>query len=107
MSNCFPDEKGYRVDENREGKITWHLQDSDVVCFRSAPADAFFYRSMVPISESGIHLLPPHAIVTLEKVERPGEWEVCGHRVQQRLLKQRLVLGGQLVVGELCAGRPR
>ena len=84
-AEAFPDDKGFYAGQGGPGS-DYKLQDCDVVCIRSAPADAFFYRSMVPISESGIHLLPPHAIVTLEKVEGPGEWEVCGHRVQQRLL---------------------
>ena len=29
--------------------------------------------------------MPPLATVTLEKVEEPGEWEACGHKVQRRL----------------------
>ena len=29
--------------------------------------------------------MPPLATVTLEKVQQPGEWEVCGLKVQRRL----------------------
>ena len=83
-ARTFPDDKGYYKCFNRDGKETFELQDSDVVCFRSAAADADGYHSRVQPS-GGAYDLPPLATVTLEKVEQPGEWEVCGHKVQRRL----------------------
>ena len=59
------------------------------MCFRSAPADADGYHSLIrtgPLS----YEMPPLTTVTLEKVEEPGEWEVCGQKVQQRLLTVRV-----------------
>ena len=50
-------------------------------------------RRRLPLARSdrraGYHL-PPCATVTLEKVEQPGEWEVRGLKVQQRLLTVRV-----------------
>ena len=66
------------------GNYTYVLQDSDVVCFRSAAADADGYHSLVETA-FGSYNMPPLATVTLEKVEQPGEWEVCGLKVQRRL----------------------
>ena len=83
-SGCFPDDKGYYAYVNIAGKYRWDLQDSDVVCFRSAAADADGYHSLVRTGWTGYEM-PPLATVTLEKVEEPGEWEVCGHKVQRRL----------------------
>ena len=68
---------------------TFELQDSDVVCFKSAAADADGYHSLVQTGGASYHM-PPLATVTLEKVEQPGEWEVRGHKVQQRLFTVRV-----------------
>ena len=85
----FPDDKGYCVYVSDGGKETYELQDSDVVCFRSAAADADGYHSL--IQTSGVtYDMPPLATVTLEKVEEPGEWEVRGHKVQRRLFTVRV-----------------
>ena len=62
----------------------YQLQDSDVVCFRSAPADADGYHSLIQ-TRANMYEMPPLATVTLESVQQPGEWEVCGHKVQRRL----------------------
>ena len=43
----FPDDKGFYVREHEAASVTFELQDSDVVCFRSAPADADGYHSLV------------------------------------------------------------
>eukprot|EP00966_Prymnesium_polylepis_P176666 4090650-Prymnesium_polylepis.1 len=67
------------------GEETYQLVDSDVVCFRSAPADADGYHSLIQLGGAS-YALPPLATVTLERVQQPDEWEVCGHRVRQRLL---------------------
>ena len=88
-SRCFPDDKGYCKPVSTGGKLTFELQDSDVVCFHSAAADADGYHSLVHIGGAG-HTMPPLATVTLEKVEEPGEWEVCGHKVQRRLFTVRV-----------------
>ena len=34
--------------------------------------------------------MPALTTVTLEKVEQPGEWEACGHKVQRRLFTVRV-----------------
>ena len=59
--------------------------DSDIVCFRSAPADADGLHTLIPWESSGMCRLPPMATVTLEKIDEPGEWEVNGKRVKRRL----------------------
>ena len=87
-SGCFPDDKGYYAYVNTGGKNTDELQDSDVVCFR-APADADGYHSLIQ-TRADWYSMPPLATVTLEKVEQPGEWEVCGHKVQRRLFTVRV-----------------
>ncbi len=84
-SGCFPDEKGYYVYVNRGGELTAQLQNSDVVCFRSAPADADGYHSLIRVNGIGTYVMPPLATVTLASVQQPGEWEVCGHKVKRRL----------------------
>ena len=63
--------------------------NSYVVCFRSAPTDVNGYHSLVRTSVAGYEM-PPLATVTLEKVEEPGEWEVCGQKVQRRLFTVRV-----------------
>ena len=84
-SGCFPNAEGFHVGVNTGGRERQELVDSDVVCFRSAPADADGYHSLVQVAWAG-YALPPLATVTLERVQPPGEWEVCGQRVRQRLL---------------------
>ena len=64
--------------------MEYEQRNSDVVCFRSAPADADGYHSLIQDTEDSYEL-PPLATVTLERVQQPGEWEVCGQRVRQRL----------------------
>ena len=87
-AKTFPDDKGFCVCVNEGGKTTFELQDSDVVCFRSAPTDADGNHSLVQVGEA-CYEMPPLATVTLEKVEEPGEWEACGLKVQQRLFTVR------------------
>ena len=88
-SGCFPDDKGFYKCVNTGGKMTFELQDSDVVCFRSAVADADGYHSLINTGD-GSYAMPPLATVTLEKVQQPGEWEVRGHKVQRRLFTVRV-----------------
>ena len=64
--------------------MSYELQDSDVVCFRSAAANADGYHSLIRTTDTRYEM-PPLATVTLESVQQPGEWEVCGHKVMQRL----------------------
>ena len=56
-------------DQGGQGHV--ELQDSDVVCLRSAAADADGYHSLIGLE--GPYEMPPLATVTLEKVEEPGE----------------------------------
>ena len=79
--NNFPDENGFRL--YYDGK--YNEVDSDVVCFRGAPADADGLHTLIPWSDVGEFKLPPMATVTLEKIDEPGEWEVMGKRVKRRL----------------------
>ena len=89
-ANTFPDDegiyKGFYVSRTglSGGEQTLELQDSDIVCFRSAPSDADGYHSLIQTGEA-TYEMPPRATVTLEKVQQPGEWEVLGHKVQRRL----------------------
>ena len=83
-SNVFPDDKGFYVAMNYGGKVRLKLQDSDVVCLRSASADADGYHSLVH-TESRQYEAPPLTTFTLERVQEAGEWEVNGLRVQRRL----------------------
>ena len=83
----FPDEEGFYVHMDYGEGDVYELQDSDVVCFRGAPPDADgSYHSLIPITSFGSHALPPLATATLESIQQPGEWEVCGQRVRRRLL---------------------
>ena len=89
----FPDKRGFRVGVTEGTCNVYELQDSDVVCLRSAPTDADGYHSLIPFavfSGRGSHALPPLATVTLESVQQPGEWEVRGLHVQRRLLTVRV-----------------
>ena len=98
-ANTFPDDKGFCVAASAGGKMTFQLQDSDVVCFRSAAADADGYHSLVQVGGVAYDL-PPLATVTLEKVEQPGEWEANGHKVQRRLFTVRVTYSGYKSVAE-------
>ena len=64
------------------------LQESDVVCFRSAPSDGFGHHSLINTGGSG-YTMPPQASVVVERVQRPGEWVVNGHAVQRMLYTVR------------------
>ena len=46
----------------RDGEETYEVQESDVVCIRSAAADASGYHSMVPVDSNGHCMLPPLAL---------------------------------------------
>ena len=80
-ADTFPDESGFRLKTSQ----THDLIDSDIVCFRSAPADADGLHTLIPWDSVGTCKLPPMATVTLEKIDEPGEWEVMGKRVKRRL----------------------
>lgn len=79
---AFPNDKGLHRNLSIDGCT---LQDSDVVCFQSAPSDAEGHHSLLPVPFCHSRFLPPLATVTLESVQAPGEWEVRGLRVKQRL----------------------
>ena len=85
-AKLFPNKSGIRVGVVYPSGVQYEEVDSDVVCFRSAPADADgLLHTLVPTEGEGGHLLPPMATVTLERIDEPGEWEVRGLRVQRRL----------------------
>ena len=66
------------------GAVEHELADSDIVCFVSRPAHGGACRSLIAVDEA-LYRLPPCATVTLLAVHEPGEWEVGGIRVRQRL----------------------
>ena len=74
---------------NQGGEEIDELQESDIVCIRSAAADADGLHSLVQTG-GGTYELPPLATVTLESVQEAGEWEVRGLRVQRRLFTVRV-----------------
>ena len=80
----FPDDKGYCTYVIRGDQAAFELQDSDVVCIKSAPTDADGYHSLIQTGWT-TYEMPPLATVTLESVQRPGEWKVRGLKVQRRL----------------------
>lgn len=66
-------------------QIVYEPQNSDVVCFRSAPPDRSGCHSLLE-TDAGVFRLPALATVTLEAVHAPGEWRANGHAVQRRCL---------------------
>ena len=82
---CFPDARGFSVGITQSGKATYEPQDSDVVCFRSAAADADGLHSLVEVANGG-YALQPLSTATVESVQEAGEWEANGIRVNQRLI---------------------
>ena len=59
--------------------------DSEVVAFRSAPADGDLLRSLIQETDTE-YALPPLATVTLEQVQEAGEWRAHGKTIKHRLL---------------------
>ena len=87
-------ETGYCVPViDTDGKLTYRPQDSDVVCFVSAPPDGRGFHSLVQVSPSGYHL-PPMTTVTLQKVESPGSWQAYGRRIRRRLFTVSVAYAG-------------
>ena len=63
--------------------------DSLVVCFESGPADGAQLHTTVQTSGIG-YMLPPFTLLTVVRVEEPGEWEYLpGKRIQQRCITVR------------------
>ena len=61
-----------------------------VVCFRSAPATARGFHSLVPINDTEC-ALPPFARIELERIDEPGKWRAPNGVVpQQRLYTVRV-----------------
>lgn len=84
--NTFPSDEGFAVwTMHVDGRITYEMQDSAVVRFRSAPADADGTLHSLVQSRDGRCCLPPMATITLERIQQPGEWEANGHRVRRLL----------------------
>ena len=66
----------------------WRPLDSDIVAFRSAPAEGNRLRSLVAgndRSQIWHYILPPLATVTLRKVLEAGEWQAYGVKPGRRL----------------------
>jgi len=92
-SSCFsPDGRGFCVPLKVNGKPENVLQESDVVCFRSAPADGKGFHSVVQTSAS-MYQLPPGTSITVEKVEDSGAWSAYGVVVKRRLFTVRATFG--------------
>jgi hypothetical protein len=67
-SRVFPDDRGFHYCTRGDGLLRHEsvgvLQDSDVVCFRSAPIDTEgVYHALIQVSDDGGHLMPPTATV--------------------------------------------
>ena len=78
----FPNDEG--LFELMQG-LRPKMEDSDIVCLRSAPTDAEGHHSVVASSDNDVRFLPPMSTVTLMSVQEPGEWQVRGIRVKRRL----------------------
>ena len=78
-AKTFPDDKGYYMCVNSDGKETFQLQDSDIVCFRSAPADADGYHSLVQVAGAGVQ---PAAVRDGDPREGAAAGRVGGARPQ-------------------------
>ena len=83
-SRYFPNDQGFHVYLVRGGAACFELQDSDVVMITSRSKDEDGYHSLVQTVALG-YQMPPLTTVTLEKVQQPGEWEVCGQRPKRKL----------------------
>jgi len=89
-----PDGRGFCVPLKVDGKLTHVLQDSDVVAFRSAPADERGLHSFAHTSAS-MYQAPPRATVVVEKVEESGRWTAYGTQVHRRCFTVSITYGGQ------------
>ena len=70
--------------------VVYEPQDSDIVCFESAPADGSGYHSLVRTAETSAELqydLPPLATVTLVAVDEPGTWSAFDATPNRKLYR--------------------
>lgn len=82
--HVFPNRTGFHSAQKGEsGGVLYFLEDSPVVRIDSRLADDDGLHSAVPVSEYGCDV-PPMTLVKLERIDGPDEWEVNGHRIQQR-----------------------
>ena len=79
-----PDGRGFCVPLKVDGELQHVLQDSDIVCFRGAPADAMGGIHSLTQTSASLYQAPPGATVTVEKLEESGEWTAYGTRVRRR-----------------------
>ena len=92
-------EGGFCVPQRYSGSTEthWSIQaESDVVQLVSGTGDARASHSLICDSEFGTQRLPPAATVTIIDVKQPGEWEVAGVKVQQRLWVTTVAHGANL-----------
>ena len=83
-SDTFPNEKGfYRYVKRGTRWCTSGATQTSSASEARLPTPTATTRSFI-LERSGT-TCRPFATVTLESVQQPGEWEVCGQRVQQRL----------------------
>ena len=75
--------EGFHKLVNRDGATEYELQESDIVCFRSAPTADDGIRSLVQTGAAAYDV-PPMTTCTLEGVDAPGEWEEHGVRPRRR-----------------------
>ena len=75
---------------NTGGTVSYNLQRSDVILFRSAPPDEHGLHSMIPSSGTPGFALPPMATITLDEVRDPNTWRAFGKTVRRRLFVVRV-----------------
>ena len=102
--NCFPLDEAAGVCHGFARCVdrSWGIRDVNgrrssermprrgpVVCFRSAPATAAGFHSLVQINETEC-VLPPFAHIELERIDEPGKWRAFGVAPRQRLYTVRV-----------------
>jgi len=97
-----PDGKGFCVPLKVDGRLEYALQDSDVVCFRSAPADEAGLHSFAQTSAS-MYQAPPRTRVVVEKVEESGTWSAYGTVVRRRCFTVSVTYGGGVAAAASAA----
>ena len=92
-SDCFrTDGRGFCVPIRVDGKAQNVLQDSDIVCLRSAPTDDRGFHGVVQTSGS-LYQLPPGTAVMVMSIDAPGEWSAYGVAVRRHLFTISVCFG--------------
>eukprot|EP00747_Dinoflagellata_sp_TGD_P074678 gnl/TRDRNA2_/TRDRNA2_158418_c1_seq1.p1 gnl/TRDRNA2_/TRDRNA2_158418_c1~~gnl/TRDRNA2_/TRDRNA2_158418_c1_seq1.p1 ORF type:complete len:297 (+),score=47.70 gnl/TRDRNA2_/TRDRNA2_158418_c1_seq1:39-893(+) len=95
----FPNDSGFHVTLSIRGAVQHELQDSDIVCFKSALADESGFHSLIQAAAC-TYDLPPMSLVRLENVKEAGDWEALGMKIKRRLLIVSVTYGRINVAAE-------